>query len=103
MEGKELLTPAEAAARLHIQKRTILKWAREGKITCRRVSRKVVLFSEEGIDSLGNRTPNEVKLAVLNHQRAGRKAASITNKKGGIKKSSRKSWRSLREEVASWQ
>jgi|WetSurSiteA1Bulk_404760.scaffolds.fasta_scaffold52990_2 excisionase family DNA binding protein len=102
MEEKELLTADAAAAKLYVTKRTILRWAREGKIKCRRISRKVVLFSQEAIDSLGQIGTNEVKLEAINHQGAGRKITSPQTKKGGGKKTSGELSGDLRKEVLSW-
>ena len=50
MERKELLTAVEAAAYLNVTKRTILRWAREGKIERMKISGKLVLFTPEAID-----------------------------------------------------
>ena len=57
MSAKELLTPDEAALLLKMTKRTILKWAREGKIESVRVSRKIILFAAEAIESSSKRRP----------------------------------------------
>ena len=103
MEGNQLLTAAEAATTLKISKRTILKWAREGKIESEKISRKVVLFTEEAIDRFLKSTRTGIQLERTNHQAAGRKMTSPQPKKGGSGLSSRESWRSLRQEVASCQ
>ena len=102
MEEKELLTADAAAARLHIAKRTILRWAREGKIGYVRVSRKVILFTGEAIDQFTKAREFVVESPVTNHKAAGRKMTSKQTQKGGGRQSSRKSWRSLKE-VTSWQ
>jgi hypothetical protein len=43
-----------------------------------------------------------VKSDTTKHQGAGRKTTSPEPKKGGDKRVSRESWRSLRAEVATW-
>ena len=104
MDRKELLTAAEAAERLNVTKRTILRWAREGKIERITISTKVVLFTAEAIDKFLQHKTNEVESKTTEHRRAGRKTSSPKPmKKGGGKKSSGESWRSLRKEVATWQ
>ena len=50
MSEKELLTADEAAKKLRIAKRTLLRWARENRIETVRFSRKMVLFTPEAID-----------------------------------------------------
>jgi excisionase family DNA binding protein len=103
MPGKELLKPDEAAAKLQITKRTLLRWARENRIESVKLSRKVVLFTAEAIDDLLKSKAKTVEPAPMNHRRAGRMIASPETRKGGIALSSRESWRSLRQEVASCQ
>ncbi len=102
-KGK-LLTPEQVAMLLHVCTETVLRWAREKKLKRIKISKKVVRFSEE-----------EVKGFINSHQEAettscgnGSKGSKITARKskaterGGCNKASRKSWSSLREEVASW-
>jgi len=104
MSGNELLTAAEAAEKLRIDKRTLLKWARENKIESVKVSRKVVLFTAEAIDDFIRSRENKIQFAPMSHRGAGRKMASLTpTKKGGDKKNSGESWRDLRQEVSSWE
>jgi len=104
MSDEELLTADEAAGKLRIAKRTLLKWARENKIESVKLSRKVVLFTAKAIDDFVQSRSKKVEPAPMNHQGAGRKIASpIPNRKGGDKSDSRESWHSLREEVATWQ
>ncbi len=102
MEQNELLTAAHAATRLHIAKRTLLRWTRENKIGCVRASRKVIYFTGEAIDKFLQSRAFDVQSPTINHKEAGRKIASPEIKKGGSRHSSRKSWRSLKE-VTSWQ
>jgi excisionase family DNA binding protein len=104
MPGKELLKPDEAAARLQITKRTLLRWARENRIESVKLSRKVVLFTAEAIDDFVTGRAKTVEPAPMNHQGAGRKMTSPTpTKKGGDKRNSGESWRDLRQEVSSWE
>ncbi len=103
MSQKELLSAAEAAQKLKITKRTILRWARQNQIESVRLSKKVVLFSAEAIDDFVTSKSKRIKGAPMNHQGAGRKTASTKpTRKGGGKKSSGESWRDLRQEVSSW-
>jgi excisionase family DNA binding protein len=100
---KDLMTASEAAHRLNIAKRTLLRWAREGRIDSVRVSRKTILFTEEAVDTFVKSKTSAVESSP---QPGGRSAPHVDRArpmKGGGKKSSRKSWRSLREEVTTWQ
>ncbi len=104
MSEKELLTADEAAERLRIAKRTLLKLARENKIDSVRLSRKVVLFYAEAIDEFVKSRAKKTEPAPVSHQGAGRPSAGLTpTKKGGGKKTSGESWRDLRQEVSSWE
>ena len=104
MPEKELLTAADAAEKLRIEKRTVLKWARENKIESVKVSRKVVLFTAAAIDDFVQRRLKKIEPAPMNHQRAGRKMASPNpTRKGGDRRTSGESWRDLRQEVSSWE
>ena len=103
MPGKELLKPDEAAARLQITKRTLLRWARENRIESVKLSRKVVLFTAEAIDDFVKSRAKKVEPAPMNHQKAGRMIASPTpTKKGGDKRDSGELLGDLRKEVLSW-
>jgi excisionase family DNA binding protein len=104
MSEKELLTAAEAAERLKIAKRTVLRWARENKIESVKLSRKVVLFTAEAIDDFVKSRGHKVEPAPTSHQGAGRKTVSpISTKKGGNKRTSGELWKDLRKEVMQWQ
>ncbi|AFM26108.1 helix-turn-helix domain-containing protein [Desulfomonile tiedjei] len=104
MSGKELLTAAEAAERLRIEKRTLLKWARENKIESVKLSRKVVLFTADAVDDFVEGKSKKIEPIPVNHQEAGRRTASpIPKKKGGDKKSLGELWKDLRKEVKQWQ
>lgn len=103
MSGKELLTAAETAERLRIEKRTLLKWARENKIESVKLSRKVVLFTAEAIDEFVEDKSKKTDPTPVNHQGVGRRTASpIPKKKGGDRRTSGESWQDLKKEVLSW-
>jgi len=104
MSDKELLTADEAAEKLRIAKRTLLKWARENKIESVKLSRKVVLFTAEAVDDFVEGRSKKIEPAPLNHQETGRKTASpIPKKKGGDRSTSGELWKDLRKEVKQWQ
>ncbi len=100
--GKELLGADEAASRLRITKRTLLRWAREGKVECVRISAKVVLFTAEAIDRFVAGKTFGVESPAVNHRGTGRKMTSPKLRKGGTKASG-ELWRDLRKEVLSCQ
>ncbi len=101
--GKELLSADKAASKLKITKRTILRWAREGKIECVRISAKVVLFTAEALNRFVAGKTFKVESPPVNHIGAGYKMTSLKTKKGGDKKTSGELWSDLRKEVLSWQ
>jgi hypothetical protein len=98
------MTPEDVAHEFSVDKRTILRWAREGKLDCIRQSKKIIRFSRQYIISLGipcrqdiksESTPNRNKIGITN---------SATPKKKGDKRTSRESsWRNLRKEVTKCQ
>jgi hypothetical protein len=102
MDGKELLSAADAVTRLYVTKRTILKWAREDKIGCVRASRKVILFRTGDIDKFVQRRAFDVEYPTMNHREAGRRITSPKTKKGGDKKTSGELSGDLRKEVITW-
>jgi excisionase family DNA binding protein len=104
MERKELMTADEAAAYLSITKRTILKWARAGRIERLKISGKVVLFTAEAVENFLKQQRNQVKSQTRGNEHAVRAASSPqTKRKGGVYKKSGESWRDLRQEVSSWE
>jgi len=103
MEPNELLTADQAAAKFHVCRRTILRWAREGKLEYVKISAKVVLFSAEAVDRFVKSRTVDVESPTTDHQRFGRRMVRPEVKKGGGKKTSGESWSDLRKEVASWQ
>ncbi len=103
MSDKELLTADEAAKRLRIAKRTLLRWARENKIQTVRLSRKVVLFTTKAIDAFVTGREKKIQPVPVAHQGAGKKIASpVPKKKGGGKRNSGELSGDLRKEVLSW-
>ena len=48
--GIRLFTPEEAAEMFSVDKRTVLKWAREGKLERVKISSKIILFTHESIN-----------------------------------------------------
>lgn len=103
MSEKELLTPDEVAEKLRIAKRTLLRWARENRIQTVRLSRKVVLFTEEAIDEFVTSNAKKIQPAPVTHQGAAKSMTSpIPKKKGGGKKNSGELSGDLRKEVLSW-
>jgi excisionase family DNA binding protein len=103
MSEQELLTADEAAKKLRIAKRTLLRWARENRIETVRFSRKVVLFTSEAIDDFVTSRAKKIEPASPNHQEAGKKVASPTpRKKGGDRRNSGELSGDLRKEVLSW-
>jgi len=103
MSEKELLTADEAAEKLRIAKRTLLKWARENKIESVRLSRKVVLFTDEAIEEFVRGKEKKIEPAPMTHQGAGKRIASpIPKKKGGGRRNSGELSGDLRKEVLSW-
>jgi excisionase family DNA binding protein len=103
MSDKELLTADEAAKRLRIAKRTLLRWARENRIQTVRLSRKVVLFTHEAIDEFVTSREKKIEPALVTRQGTGKKIASpIPKKKGGDRRPSGELSGDLRKEVLSW-
>jgi hypothetical protein len=96
------MTPEDVAHEFSVDRRTVLKWAREGKLHSIRRSKKIIRFSREYIISLGRSCIEDVKSSPA-RETEDRVKNSSTLKKGGKRKASRKSWRSLREEVTKCQ
>jgi excisionase family DNA binding protein len=103
MSDKELMTADEAAEKLRIAKRTLLRWARENKIQTVRLSRKVVLFTDEAIDEFVTSRERKIEPAPMTRQGTGKKTTSPTpKKKGGDRRNSGELSGDLRKEVLSW-
>jgi excisionase family DNA binding protein len=101
---KELMTAAEAVEYLSITKRSILKWARAGRIERVKISGKVVLFTAEAVENFLKQQTNGVESQTRGKEHAVRTASSPQSKrKGGVCKKSGESWRDLRQEVSSWE
>lgn len=101
--GIRLLTPEDVASLFSVDKRTILKWGRDGKLERVKISGKVVLFTLESVNIfVKSKTQGVESVTAPNAKPRARSEKSIT-RKGGRSESSRKSsWRSLREEVTKW-
>ena len=102
MSDKELLTADEAAEKLRIAKRTLLRWAREKKIESVRLSEKRILFTEQGIERFIQARTNGTDSATIQRDRRSRRPAHPKPKEGGGKRSSGEMWRGLRKEVHTW-
>ena len=96
------MTPEDVAYEFSVDRRTVLKWAREGKIDCIRRSKKIIRFNREYINSLGRSSTEDIE-SLATRNKEDRVKNSSTPKKRGERKASRKSWRSLREEVTKCQ
>jgi excisionase family DNA binding protein len=101
---KELLTAEDAAHLLSITKRTLLRWARDGKIERVMISGKVILFRGEAIEEFVKSRTGGIESAARTDGRASRQAVGPKSKtKGGGKGNSGELWNDLRKEVRSWQ
>jgi excisionase family DNA binding protein len=104
MLGKELISADETAELLNVTRRTLLKWAREKKIECVRISKKTILFSLEAIDEFVRQRTHGVESHTTTQGQAGVKSPrSKSKKKGGDKRNSGEMWNDLRKEVRRWQ
>ena len=103
MLGKELINADEAAQLLNVTRRTLLRWAREKKIECVRISKKMILFWLDAIDEFVRQRTHGVEFPTNNRGQAGVKSPRPKSKKKGGGKGSGESWRDLRMEVSSWE
>ena len=100
--GIRLFIPEAVAEMFSVDKRTVLKWAREGKLESVKISKKVILFTLESINRFVNGRIQGIESVTASKTKA-RVRAEKSVKKGGSSQSSRKSsWRSLREEATQW-
>ena len=98
--GIRLLTPDDVASLFSVDKRTVLKWARDGKLERVKISGKVVLFTPESVNLFVKSKIQGVESVTAPNAKPRKRAEKSITKKGGLSQSSRKSsWRSLREEV----
>ena len=102
MPEQELLTAAEAAEKLRIEKRTLLRWARENRIESVRISEKRILFTEEAIERFLQARTHGIESVPVKKDRTARNPAVPEPKEGGGKRSSGEMWRGLRKEVHTW-
>jgi excisionase family DNA binding protein len=103
MERKELLNADEAASRLNVTRRTLLRWARESEIESVRISRKVILFSEEAIKDFVTTRTNGVQFKTTHEFHRGESSPHRKSEKGGGRRTSGELWNDLRKEVRQWQ
>lgn len=47
-----LLSSAEAAARLHVSRRTVIRYGRDGLLDGRRIGPKLVMVTEESVNAM---------------------------------------------------
>ena len=100
--GIQLLTPEDVASLFAVDKRTVLKWARDGKLGRVKISGKVILFTSESVNLFVKSQIEGVESATVPNPKP-RARAEKSVKKGGVRQTSRKSsWRSLREEATQW-
>ncbi len=97
------MTPEDVAYEFSVDRRTVLKWAREGNLDCIRRSTKIIRFNREYIKSLERSGTEYIESPSTSNKTEDRVKNSSTPKKKGDRKASRKSWRSLREEVTKCQ
>ena len=98
-----LMTPEDVAAMFCVDRRTVLKWAREGKLDSVRPSKKTIRFSRESVYSFARTGPHGIESGITRNIMRDREPDSIRIKEKGGSRTSRKSWRSLREEVTKCQ
>ena len=103
MLGKELMNADEAAQLLNVTRRTLLRWAREKKIECVRISKKKIIFSPEAIDEFVRQRTHGVEFTTQKQGKAGVKSPRPKSKKKGGEKTSGEMWNDLRKEVRTWQ
>ena len=103
MLGKELINADEAAQLLNVTKRTLLRWGRERKIECVRISKKTILFSLDAIDEFVRQRTHGVEFPTKNKGQAGVRSPRPKSKKKGGEKTSGEMWNDLRKEVLTWQ
>ena len=103
MLRKELMNADEAAQLLKVTRRTLLRWAREKKVECVRISKKTILFSLDAIDEFVRQRTHGVEFPTKNKGQAGARSPRPKSKKKGGEKTSGEMWNDLRKEVQTWQ
>ena len=99
---KELINADETARLLNVTRRTLLRWARERKIECVRISRKKILFAVEAVDEFVEKSTHGVEFPKTNRRTGSVKTPRPkSNRKGGGKRSGGM-WNDLRKEVRTW-
>ena len=101
--GTKLLTPEDVASLFSVDKRTVLKWARDRKLERVKISGKVILFTRESVNIFVKSRIHGVESVTAPKAKSRARAEKPITRKGGVSQSSRKSsWRSLREEATQW-
>ena len=101
--GILLLTPDDVASLFSVDKRTVLKWARDKKLERVKIYGKVILFTSESVNLFVKSKIQGVESVTAPNPKPRARAEKSVTKKGGLSQSSRKSsWRSLREEATQW-
>jgi excisionase family DNA binding protein len=96
--GIRLLTPDDVASMFSVDRRTVLKWARDKKLERVKTSGKVIRFTPESIDLFVKSKIQGVESATTPRPKPRAGSEKSIAKKGGVSQSSRKSsWRSRRE------
>ena len=96
------MTPEQVAAMFSVERRTVLKWGREGKLQPIKASNKTVRFSRESVYSFARTGYHEIESGVSRNKMRESVSGSVKTK-GGSRTSRESSWRSLREEVTKCQ
>jgi excisionase family DNA binding protein len=98
------MTPEQVAAMFSVDRRTVLKWAREGKLQSIKASKKTIRFSREAVYSFARTGYPGIESGISqNGKRECVPDLPRIKGKGGSRASRESSWRSLREEVTKWQ
>lgn len=102
--GNDLLSAEEAAMRLRVSRRTLLKWARKGKIGCIRLSAKMIRFSEDQIAEFILRMTHEMEPVNTTSPvvRPSRKPLPRIPLDSHPRQRDNSSWKELRKEMDSW-
>ena len=101
-----LMTPEDVAIMFSVDRRTVLKWGREGKLQSIKASKKTVRFSRESVYSFARTGCHGIESGISRNKMRESVPDSIRAKekrKGGNRTSRESSWRSLREEVTKCQ
>ena len=78
------MTPEDVAYEFSVDRRTVLKWAREGKLDCIRRSTKIIRFNREYIKSLERSGTEYIESPSTSNQMEDRVKNSSTQKKKAL-------------------